>query len=155
MKITINNEKTLNKTLEYEENFWTGKRTIKYDGINLTKKKYNLYEYKNEDKVEEFKIKGNQLVGASITMFNNEIMLERKLYWYEIDLSVLVFLPCILFGLVGGIFGGLLGATNLVLMKQFDKWYLKDITSVLLLAIGLCLSYIFAVLIFNITFPYL
>ena len=80
MKITINNEKTLNKTLEYEENFWTGKRTIKYDGINLTKKKYNLYEYKNEDKVEEFKIKGNQLVGASITMFNNEIMLERKLY---------------------------------------------------------------------------
>ena len=35
MQIVINNEQTNNKDLEYEEGFWTGKKTIKYNGITL------------------------------------------------------------------------------------------------------------------------
>ena len=37
MKVIINNEQTKNKELYYEEGFWTGKRTIKYNNILLTK----------------------------------------------------------------------------------------------------------------------
>lgn len=147
MKKTINNEKTLNKTLEFDENVWTGKRSIKYDGVELTKIKRNIYEYRNGDQVEQFKITGNQFAGISVNMFNNEVMVERKLTWYEILLSILVFAPCVLFGLIGGIFGGLLGATNLILIKQFDKWYIKVIASIAFLIAGLLLSYVFAVII--------
>lgn len=155
MKITINNEKTLNKTLEYEESFWTSKRVITYDGINLKKLKYGLYEYRDGDIVECFKIEGNQILGIKINMFNNDIVLERSLTWYEIVLSLLVFVPCILFGLVGGIVGGLLGAANLILIRQLEKWYLKVIVSILLLAIGMLLSFIFAVHIFKIIFSFM
>ena len=49
MKIILNNKQTKNKELYYEENFWTGKKTIKYNGVILTKIKRNLYEYKDGD----------------------------------------------------------------------------------------------------------
>ncbi len=155
MKIELNNVKTLNKPLEFEENFWTGRRSIKYNGIPLKKIKNSLFEYQDGEKVEQFRIKGNQFIGMIITMFNNEIELERKLTWYEIVLSILVFLPCFLFGLVGGICGGILGFTNLVIIRQLNKWYLKVIVSILFLTIGMLLSYVIAVLVLNIVFPYL
>lgn len=155
MRKIINNEKTQNKVLIYDENIWTGKRTIKYDGTILTKINRNLYEYKNGETSEQFKIKGNLFSGTTITMFGNEIELERRLTWYEIVLSIIVFIPCIMFGLVGGVIGGFLGAINLLLIRQFDKIYFKIIVSILFLAIGMLLSYIFAVLVFKMVFPYL
>lgn len=39
MKIILNSELTQNKDLYFEEDFWTGKRTIKYNGDALTKLK--------------------------------------------------------------------------------------------------------------------
>ena len=149
MKEIINNEQTKNKELVYEEGFWTGKRKITYDGIELVKIKRNLYEYKVEDKTETFEVKGNQLFGATITMFGNTIQLARKLTWYEILMSVLVFVPCVLFGAIGGAIGGGLGMTNIVIIRQVDKLYLKITFSVLFAAISILLSYIFAYLVFK------
>jgi len=37
MKYIINNEKTKNKDFVYQENDWTGKKTLTYDGVPLTK----------------------------------------------------------------------------------------------------------------------
>ena len=51
MKIVINNEQTKNKELYYEEGFWTGKRTITYNGILLKKIKMNLYEYNDGENI--------------------------------------------------------------------------------------------------------
>ncbi len=147
MKITINNELTKCKDLCYEESFWTGKRTITYDGISLTKVKRNFYEYGKANEV--FEIKGNQLCGITINMFGNNVELARKLYWYEIVLSILVFLPCILFGAVGGALGGALGFTNLVLIRNIDKWWLKVIVSIEMALLSLLLSYLFAYLVFH------
>lgn len=155
MKILINNEQTNNKLLEYEEGFWTGKRTIKYDGVILSKVKRGSYEYKNGEITETFEIKGNQLVGVKIKMFGNEVEIARKLTWYEIVMAILVFAPGFLFGAIGGAIGGALGFTNLVIIRQVDKIYLKIIFSILFLTIGLLLSYIFAVLVLKIVFPYL
>ena len=147
MQITINNEQTKNKELYYEENFWTGKKTIKYNGVILTKIKRNLYEYKDGDISEQFEVKGNQLVGISINMLGENIELTRKLTWYEIVMSILVFVPCILFGAIGGLFGGAFGFTNLTIIRNIDKWWLKLIISIQFTVIGLLLSYIFAFLI--------
>ncbi len=155
MKVIINNEKTKNKELCYEEGFWTGKRTIKYDGVILSKVKRRIYEYRNGETVETFEIKGNQLFGIKIKMFDNEVEIARKLTWYEIVMAVLVFAPGFLFGAIGGAIGGALAFTNLVIIRQVDKIYLKIIFSILFLAIGLLLSYVFAVLVLKIVFPYL
>ena len=129
MKITLNNEQTNNKELYFEENFWTGKRTIKYNGVTLNKVKNNLYEYNDGEVSEQFEVKGNQLVGITIKMFGKEVDIARKLTWYEIVMAVFVFVPCILFGAVGGAIGGALGFTNLTIIRQVEKLYLKIIIS--------------------------
>lgn len=159
MKVTINNEQTNNKVLEFEESFWTGKRTIIYDGVVLTKIKRSVYEYKKDDVVEKFTIKGNQLIGITINMFGKTLEVERKLTWYEIVLSLSILVACLTFGIitksviagafVGGIGGGL-AFTNAIIIRQIDKWYLKVIVSLQLLAISLLLSYIIACMIFKV-----
>lgn len=73
-----------------------------------------------------------------IKMFGNEIELERKSTWYEIVMSLMVFLPCVLFGAIGG---GL-GFTNLIIIKKIDKWWLKLIISTQFTIISFLLSYI-------------
>ena len=87
MKITIKNEQTNNKELCYEEGFWTGKKTIKYNGVELLKLSRNLYEYKDGEKTEQFEVKGNQLIGVTIKMFGNDVEVVRKITWYEIVMS--------------------------------------------------------------------
>lgn len=147
MKAIINNEQTKNNELYYEEDFWTGKRTIKYNGISLTKIKRNMYEYKDGENKNQFEVKGNQLIGVTIKMFGNNVEVARKLTWYEIVMSLMVFIPCILFGAIGGAFGGGLGFTNLTIIRNVDKWWLKLIISLQFAIIALLLSYIFAYLI--------
>lgn len=146
MRVTINNEQTNNKDLIYEEGFWTGKRTIVYNGETLTKLKRNIFVNKAG---EEFVIKGNQLVGVTITTLGKQVEVLRKLTWLEIALSVLVFVPCVLFGAIGGAFGGGLGFTNVMLLRKIDKLYLKIIISLLMTGLAVLLSYIFAYLIFK------
>ncbi len=146
MKITLKNKETKNQLLEFEENFWMGRRTIKYNGIPLQRVKNNKFIYHSTEGAEEVIVRGNQFIGININMFGNEIALEHGLNWYEILLSALVFLPCFVFGLIGGLIGGILGATNLLIIKQIEKWYLKVIVAILLLSIGMLLSYTIAAL---------
>ena len=149
MKVVINNELTNNKELYFEEGFWTGKRTIIYDGVTLTKVKRNLFEYTDGVNTERFEVKGNQLVGITIKMFGNEVEIASKLKWYEIVMAIVVFAPCVLFGAIGGAIGGLLGFTNLVIIRKIEKWWLKLIISVQFTAIGLLASYLIAYLLLN------
>jgi len=155
MKLKINNELTNKKQLEYEESFWTGKKTITYDGVILSKIKHNIYEYSKGEVKEQVKIKGNQLIGITLDMFDNEIEILRKLTWYEYLMAIIVFIPCILFGLIGGVIGGIFGFTNLVIIRQLDKLYLKIIISTQFLLIGILLSYIVVCLILKIVLPFM
>ena len=117
------------------------------DGIALTKIKRNSYEYKDSETAEQFVVKGNQLVGITINMFGNDVVVARKLTKYEIVMSLIVFIPCILFGAVGGAFGGGLGFTNLIIIRNIDKWWPKLIISLQFAIIALLMSYVFAYLI--------
>ena len=65
-------------------------------------------------------------------------------------MSLLVIIPCLFCGAIGGAIGGALGFTNVVTIRQIDKWYLKVIISIQFLAIALLLSYIVACMIFKV-----
>ncbi len=165
MKIVLNNEKTKNKDLVFYENFWTGKRQISYDGVELTKVAKNLFQYKNGETVEEFEVKGSILYCIVIKMFGQEIELARKFTWWEIALSVLPFVACLIFcfmsvhgsvwlcilsGALCGAFGGVLSYFLTYLLRQVDKIYFKIIFAVLLFFASFLISYIISVLIFHV-----
>ena len=117
MKISVNNNQTKNKELVYQEGFWSGKKNITYDGQTLKKIKRGSYEFKNGEGTEVFEVKGNQLIGVKIKMFNKDIEVLRQLAWYELLLSVLVLVPGVFCGLIGGVIGGVLGVLNLFLIR--------------------------------------
>ncbi|MBR2053224.1 MAG: hypothetical protein IJ959_03610 [Clostridia bacterium] len=97
MKYIVNNQATQNKDLVYTEGFWSGKKTITYNSVELKKIEKNKFEYADGDKKEVFEIKGNSFLGVKINMFGQDVEVLRQLVWYEILLSVLVFLPGVIF----------------------------------------------------------
>lgn len=149
MKIIINNRQTQNKELCFEEGFWTGKRTITYNGVLLKKVKRGIYEYKSGEITEQFEVKGNQLFGITIKMFGEVVEVARKATALEFAMMFLVFIPCILFGAIGGFFGGGLAVITLTIIRRLDKWWLKLIVGLEFMALALLLSYIFAFLFFK------
>lgn len=152
MKVVINNEKTNNKPLEIEESFFTGKHKIKYDGNYLEEQSKNSFNLNNTKENNNVTIKGHQLWGVNVNLLNNDINVVNKLTWYEIVLSVLIFAPCLIFGWVGLLIGLLMGCLGFVTIRLLDNLTYKIVISVLLLAIGLLLSYILAVLVFKMYF---
>lgn len=88
-------------------------------------------------------------VTKNLERLAKDVEVSRKLTWYEIVLSILVFIPCILFGAVGGAVGGALGFTNIMVIRSLDKTWVKIVVSVEFIAISLLLSYVLAVLVFK------
>ena len=146
MKVTINNENTNNIPLVYEEGFWTGKRNIVYDGETLVKKQRNVFQDKAGNEVI---VKGNQMFGLTISMFDKQAEVVRKLNWFEILFAVLIFAPCVLFGAIGGAIGGGFAGGYMLFIRKIEKLHFKIIISLLLIGITILLSYIFAYLVFK------
>ena len=170
MLITINNEQTKFKDLVYAENIWTGKRTITYDGVTLPKRKRGLYELRQGDQTELVMVKGNQLIGVTVTLFGQQIELLRKTFWYEWVLAIMVFIPAIIFavlnndgdniglcalaaGICGGIGGGLY-FVNFYLLKRVNKLYLKIILAVEFTAVCALICYIMSALVCKTLSPF-
>lgn len=121
--------------IEYNENFWTGKRELTVNGQKLIKKKKNVYQLNTENGVLECRIKGSFLTGATLCVDQDVIQLSEPCKWYEIFCSVLICafvliwgsVPqlCRIFPIVGGaIGGGISGMTacmNLFLMIGTKK----------------------------------
>ena len=121
--------------IEYNENFWTGKRELTVGGQKLTKKKKNVYTLNSADGDLDCRVKGSFLTGVSLYIDQDVIQLSESCKWYEIFCSVLIFafvliwgnVPslCRIFPIVGGaIGGGISGMTacmNLFLMRETKK----------------------------------
>lgn len=169
MVTTINNEQTKFKDLVYEESIWTGRRTLSYDGVVLHKIKRGVYACKQGEQTEQITVKGNQLIGVTVTLFGQQIELLRKARWYEWALSILVLMAGVVFaclnhdgdsialcalvsGICGGIGGGLYFA-NFYLLRRVDKLYLKIILSVEFTVAAALLCYIVSALIFKTFIP--
>lgn len=168
MLIHINNEQTKFKDLVYAENIWTGGRTITYDGVPLSKHKRGVYELKQGEQTELVTVKGNQLIGVTVTLFGQPIELSRQAFWYEWVLAVMAFIPALIFavlnkdgniglcilaaGICGGIGGGLFFA-NFYLLKRVDKLYLKIILAGELTVFCTLICYIISVYLFKTLIP--
>ena len=121
--------------IEYDENFWTGKRELTIGGQKLLKKKKNVYMLNDENGELECRIKGSFLTGATLYIEQDVIQLSAPCKWYEICCSVFIFAfvltwgnspsLCKIFPIVGGaIGGGISGMTtcmNLFLMRETKK----------------------------------
>lgn len=90
------------RKVEYEESFWTGKKSIKLDGNKLIKTGKKVYVYEEN----RYELNGNFIFGATLTGPEEKIVLVRKLNVLE---WILVALPLILV-FIGGALGGALGA---------------------------------------------
>ena len=121
--------------IEYNENFWTGKRELTVGGQKLTKKKKNVYTLNSADGDLDCRVKGSFLTGASLYIDQDVIQLSAPCKWYEICCSALICVfvltwgnspsLCKIFPIVGGaIGGGISGMTacmNLFLMRETKK----------------------------------
>lgn len=144
MTITIKDQRTGGKALEYTENFWTGRRSLKYDGKEL--RRDNNKKFVSDDDNITFDIKGNKFTGISVSwpLFAEPAVLAEKQPIYIFILSVLVFVPGIVFGAIGGAVGGVLGYVNLLMMTQIKTPWLKVVISVEMIIISAAISFGFA-----------
>lgn len=139
MKLVIENELTNFKTLEYEESSLTGKISITYDGTPMTKVRRKEYEFEDENGSHTAYIKGNIYSGTTLTMLDKEIILSPKMAWYEIIIIVLGLIPCLFFGAVGGLIGGIGAVVNIMVARKINSPVLKII---LMLVIAVVFAYL-------------
>ncbi len=104
----------------YEESFWTGKRKIVLNGMEMTKEVGRTYTCPYGEEEIRAKVKGNFLIGVKMKIEDDTVVLVQRAKWYEILLSVLI--PVIVFlsgnkivpifngALVGGFTGAFAGA---------------------------------------------
>ena len=93
------------KSIIYEESFWTGKKSIKIDGVELEKAGRNQFLYDGN----LYKLKGNFLSGAKLVGNYGTIVLVNSLSVLD---WILVFLPFIL-AIVGGLAGAICGVVSM------------------------------------------
>ena len=84
----------------YEENAWTGKRSLTVNGVPLTKTGKRQFSVTKEDgTVSYITVKGSFLSGISLLTSEGEVVLVKN-KWYD---WVLIFLPMV--GIVVGVAG--------------------------------------------------
>lgn len=127
----------------YEENAWTGKRSLTVNGVPLTKTGKRQFSVTKEDgTVSYITVKGSFLSGISLLTSEGEVVLVKN-KWYD---WVLIFLPMV--GIVVGVAGcgaiggglsaffGLLGAfVNATLLRSKLSMPVKILLCIVVFAV--------------------
>ena len=138
----------------YEESFWTGKKTLKIGGTQLTKQNKTTYIWDCNGEKKTVFLKGNYVTGVKLTVDGSDIQLTASAKWYEIVCSVMIFVLILVWGnsvdlcrivpvMGGAIGGGVSGAMaflNLTMMKTQKKVGLKLAIwlAMMVLTFGIC-----------------
>lgn len=112
-------------TITYEENIWTGKKTVYIGNVLLRKGKKNTYHWSTEGNEEQVTLRGGAFSGVSLNIRGEEIWILSKPAWYDYVLSVLPFMLVLTWGnstalcsiipVVGGAIGGAIGGLGMVI----------------------------------------
>ncbi len=127
----------------YEENAWTGKRSLTVNGVPLTKTGKRQFSVTKEDgTVSYITVKGSFLSGISLLTSEGEVVLVKN-KWYD---WVFIFLPLV--GIVVGVAGcgaiggglsaffGLLGAfVNATLLRSKLSMPVKILLCIVVFAV--------------------
>ena len=133
----------------YNENIWTGKRSISINGKQLTKISKTSYKMNLENEESYYvTIDGNMFKGTRLKIKGKTVLISPATKWYE---YILGFMPlalvliwgnspalCEIFPIVGGAIGGAIGGLFAVLSIVFMK-ETKNVLLKLLIGIG-CLA---------------
>jgi len=143
MKRIISNKSTNNKTLIYEENNWTGKRKISYDGQECIAIDKFTFTYTENQKENYINIGGNTLFGLKLKINSNDsITLVEKIEWYEYVMSAFFIILVVLGGAIGGGIGGIFFVCNIYLIKSFKKIYFKILITLVMLGVSFGIYYL-------------
>ncbi len=153
MKITLTHN--VYGKIVYDENAWSGKRTISVNGKVLTKRKGNIYCDPAPQSSITVVLKGNSLFGLRLSI-NGEAPLSiiPAPTWYEIVLFSLIACVGLVLGnfphtpLIGGAIGGgisgAMGVFALYALKPIHKIGAKLLVGLALLGATFLLCYIAA-----------
>lgn len=161
MKVIINNEKY--GTIEYNENFWTGKKEIYVDGKLFKKKTKDKYVYQTDEEELVVRIKGNYLSGVNLTIIDTYVEVIPKTTAIEYILAILPLIfvivwgnspyLCSIFPVVGGAIGGgiagLVGALGILFMKKTNSLIRKILVGLIAFAIAVLICFIVVVAILS------
>lgn len=132
-------------TLVYEENFWTGKRTITINGRTLSKVKRNVYS----DGANDYVVKGSYYTGVTVVGPETYVIYEKL----TVLQTIFVFLPVIVCAFIGGAIGGLFGAigsiVTTVTTRSTKSTLVSIFVSIAATGVALVLWFIVAVLLLS------
>ncbi len=132
--------------IEYQEDFWTGRRELTFNGVALTRKKRNLFVLNTESGALDCRVKGSFLTGVTLHVDEDVIPITPPCKWYEVACSVSIFVLILIWGnvpalgqivpvvggAIGGAISGLTGCLCLFLMRNT-----KNVVHKLLIWLGL------------------
>ena len=115
----------------YDENFWTGSKSLYVNGVKLNKISKNTFGGQSE-MAPIWTVSGNVLSGVKVIVNGETIVVDKKPAWYDIVLSSLIFILIMIWGnsvalcsivpVIGGAIGGgisgIMLATNLIIIKK-------------------------------------
>lgn len=149
MKTVVQNEKY--GKFVVDENVWTGKIKVFLNGKELAKVDRTRYLIEEKKYID---FTGNSIKGLYMTVDNQTTQVTAPAKWYEIALSVLIFVVILIWGnsltlcsivpVVGGAIGGglsaMLAVVNLFVMRGIKNVALKLLAFVGIFAVtfGLC-----------------
>ena len=157
MKVIVENKKY--GIIEYNENFWTGKKEIYVDGRLLKKQTKDKYVYRTDEEELVVRIKGNYLSGVTLTIIDTYVEIIPKTTPVEYILAILPLIfvivwgnspyLCSIFPVVGGAIGGgiagLIGAVGILFMKKTKSVIEKILVGLVALAVAVLTCFIVAV----------
>lgn len=125
--------------IDYEENAWTGKKTMSVNGVSLTKKDKNVFVLNTPEEPITCTLKVSLRTGTQLVIGEEVIQLAPASKWYEIACSVLIFVLVLVWsnstalcsiipiigGGIGGAISGAMGCLNLMLMKKSNNIGIK------------------------------
>lgn len=116
----------------YDENFWTGSKSLYVNGVKLNKISKNTFGGQSDFAPICWTVSGNVLSGVKVIVNGETIEVDKKPAWYDIVLSSLIFILIMIWGnsvalcsivpVIGGAIGGgisgIMLATNLIIIKK-------------------------------------
>ncbi len=152
MKLSVNHPTY--GTIVYDENIWTGKKTLKVNDVTcfaVSKKEFLVGDQK-------VFLSGNLYTGIRLSIGQETVEISPRPTWYEIVLAILpvAFLLtwgnspalCAIFPVIGGAIGGGIGAlfsmTSLLMMKKANSPLYKVLIGLGMFAANLLVAFILA-----------
>ena len=139
----------------YEENFWTGKKSIFINGKKLIKISKTSYKMCLENEESYYvTLEGNMFKGTRLRIKGKTVILSPATKWYEYVLAILPLALVLIWGsspslceivpVVGGAIGGAIGGIfmclSIILMKETKNILFKILIGISCFALtfGIC-----------------